>query len=351
MAQFLGFGNGSDGVASLSGTDAPIDSSCSGTAGASTLSATNASFAAGQLVLIHQTRGTGVGNWEVAQISSYVAGTITLTSPLVNTYTDSGASQAQVLVLKQYSQVSVSSTLTAKTWDQNVGGIVGFLCSGLTTISSTITANGAGFAGGQKPASSPGQQGEGTSGAGGTQSQAANGSGGGGGATSNGGGGGGGNGGNGTVGGGGASGGTGGGTGGAASLSTMVFGGGGGSGIDGFDGSGRNGGGIILIFSKSISISGAITSNGTAGDAGTGGGGGGGGGAGGSVLIKANDATLGTSLITATGGAGGSGGNSGGAGGDGRIAIEVCSRTGTTNPAATETVGGRSWCSSVAGII
>jgi len=49
MAQTqYGFGNGSDGALSISAdtTDAPIDSACTGTSGSTTLSATNASFAA-----------------------------------------------------------------------------------------------------------------------------------------------------------------------------------------------------------------------------------------------------------------------------------------------------------------
>src|SRR5438045_1091315 len=108
------FGNSSDGTLSVSGstTDAPIDSACTGTSGTTSLTATNASFAASQRVLIHQTRGTGVGNWELNTIASYVAGTITTVSPLANTY----ASGAQVLVVKQHSGVTISGTLTAKAW-------------------------------------------------------------------------------------------------------------------------------------------------------------------------------------------------------------------------------------------
>ena len=72
MAQFYNFGNGSDGAATLSGTDAPVDSSCSGTSATTSLSATNGSFAANQVILIHQTRGSGVGQWEINIIQSYV---------------------------------------------------------------------------------------------------------------------------------------------------------------------------------------------------------------------------------------------------------------------------------------
>ena len=114
MAQFLGLGNGSDGVATLSGTDAPIDSTCTGTAGTRTLTVgSGLSFAAGQMVKVHQTRGSGAGTWELGQVDSYSGTTLTLKFNLVNSYSDSGANQAQVYVVKQYSQVTISGTLTA----------------------------------------------------------------------------------------------------------------------------------------------------------------------------------------------------------------------------------------------
>ena len=48
------FGDGSDGALTISSdtTDAPIDSACTGTKGATTLSATNTSFASGQKFLL-----------------------------------------------------------------------------------------------------------------------------------------------------------------------------------------------------------------------------------------------------------------------------------------------------------
>ena len=155
MAQFLTserFGNGSDGALTISGntTESPTDSSCSGTSGTTSLSATNASFAANQIILIHQSRGTGAGAWELNVISSYVAGTITTTYALSNTYTDSGASQAQVRVLNQYSSATINSgiTYTTKAWDANVGGILAVLCNGTITVTGTISANAKGYLGG-----------------------------------------------------------------------------------------------------------------------------------------------------------------------------------------------------------
>lgn len=380
MAQYIGFGNGSDGAVTLSGTEAPIDSSCSGTSGATSLSATNASFSAGQIILIHQSRGTGAGQWEINQISSYVAGTITTSIPLSYTYTDSGASQAQVRVLKQYTDVTISGTFTGKAWNGDVGGIVAFLATGTVNISGTLnaagltTANntttggqGIGFRGGNANTSlnveaKQSYCGEGTTGDLALQTTA-NGNGGGGGfnpapSDTSYGGGGGGHSASGTAGSAQGSGGTvgaAGGTAGSSDLVTMVFGGGGGGSATNGNGGrtgGGGGGGIVIIMCNVITITGSITVNG--GGGGTGDWGAGGGGAGGSVYIKARTGTLGTNLITALGGAGGVATNNtgdGGAGANGIIRVELCSGTGTTNPSASEQKGGFSFCTVKHGIL
>lgn len=388
MSQNIGpiFGNGSDGelVISSNITEAPIDASCSGTAGSTSLSATNISFAQGQKVFIHQTRGTGVGQWEIKTIASYTAGTITLDSGLDYTYTDSGASQAQVRVLPQYSSVTIDSakTYTAKAWNGDVGGILAFLCSGTVTVVGSINATGGtgvtgvsadrpvggGYRGGTfKPATGDavggyGYAGEGTVGDQNPQT-GSNGTGGGGalaGNTNN----------SGATGAGGSHATVGtngtngnqatGGSGatlivGSADLTTMIFGGGGGGGaIDGGGGpsSGGNGGGIIAIFGKVITITGTVTANG--GGSSTANFENGGGGAGGSILIKGQTVNLGTNLITATGGSGigQADHDPGGNGGVGRIRVEACSLSGSTNnPSASTVEGGFNFCGSIASII
>ena len=334
------FGDGSDGALTISAdtTDAPIDSVCTGTSGASTLSATNASFAAGQIILIHQTQGTGAGTWQKNKITAYIAGTITLETALNTTYTTG----AQVLVMKQYTNVTIDSakTLTAKAWNGTVGGIISFLSNGTLTVTGTITATGKGFRLGLgDDGTRNGRQGEGETGNPQAESQSANGSGGGGGI-----------------------GGSGGGTGGtayqtiAALTSRFVFGGGGGGAnrnTAGVEASGGAGGGIFFLYANTLTITGSVTANGNAGTNGTGESGGGGGGGGGCILLKSGTATLGSTLINATGGSGGTGGTggdgggggagsavgssgsavNGGAGGTGRIHLDYAtSFTGTTNP-------------------
>lgn len=356
-----GFGNGQDGDLTISSntTEAPIDASCTGNLGELTLTATNASFQAGQLILIHQSRGATAGRWELNKISNYSTGTITLTDPLQHTYIDSSAYQAQVRVIPQYNNVTINSgiTYTVKAWDGNVGGIMAFAAKGVVQgVSSSVISlaggagasgtsgnpaggTGGGFRGGMADAvnndgSGQGIQGEGTLGAG-TNSGNANGNGGGaarGTADAPGAGGG-----NGTAGtgvsapGGSASGGS---AVGNAALTRMFFGGGAGGATDNVGnnvGGGGAGGGILLILTPSLDLTNlSISLNG-----GNGGGTkhGGGGGAGGSALFKVINATFGTNKITATGGTNSASSRPGGAGGVGRVHVDYSGAiTGSTNP-------------------
>lgn len=359
--QYLHFGSGADGPATLSGTDAPTDSSCSGTSGTTSLSATNPSFADGKVILIHQTRGTGAGSWELNIIESYSAGTITTEFDLVNTYTDSGASQAQVIQLPEYASVTVTGTFTAKAWDGDVGGIIAFLCSGDVDVSGTVTATGKGFRGGTGGANA-GEAGEGTAGAATTQT-AANGSGGGGGGKGpdaghieGGHGGGGGNGDTASSGSGKntATPGTGGSASGSADGSTLTFGGGGGAGGGSFSGAdhgtnGARGGGMIFIWAGgTITVTGTMEANGDSATGNANSAGCGAGGGGGSIYLESVQGIYGTNKVTATPGTGGTStgafNGAGAPGANGRIVLRACNITGTTNPGANESEGDHDYC-------
>lgn len=349
------FGDGDDGALTISSntTNAPTDSACTGTSGAYTLTATNAAFAAGDQILIHQTQGTGAGAWQKNQIQSYTAGTITLVYPLNRTYTTG----AQVLVLAEYTNVTVNAgiTWTAKAWNGTVGGILAFLASGTVTVNGTITAQGKGFRYGDRPAAGSGNSGKtgesyasstynvatrtanysGGGGGGGNQSGVDYGSSGGGGGYGTSG-----------YGGGLIYSGYGGATAGGVDLtSTLLFGGGGGSGGNSYTGSqggyGGRGGGIIWAGGVTVTIgaAGSIIASGNQGQVADLGHacGGGGGGAGGSVFIACQVGTLGTSKLITAGGLGGYNTNGfrldGGAGGYGRLHINyLTSYTGTTTP-------------------
>lgn len=354
MGRDLGQGNGSDGVIAL-GSYTQTWYSQSATSGQKDVSVTG-TFSAGDRVFLYQTRGTGVGIYEDATVDSYTTGTLTLLQPLDNTYTDSGASQAQIAVVKEASVVTGTHTITA--WNGNIGGVFRMACSG--TWSGTLSGDAKGFIGGTAVSNTSGKQGEGSASTGGTTSQSANGNGGGGGAVSgpdSGAGGGGGNASTGTVGAStGAKGGTGGTAVGSASLSSLFLGGAGGSGSSNANpsGAGGKGGAVVFISVGTFDSSSSISVDGSNG--GTAGGGsnasGGGGGAGGSCLVRAKTATLGTNKITATAGSGGSGEvHDGGAGSVGRIRVEACSITGTTTPTASESEGGHAWCGGSAFLI
>lgn len=333
------FGDGSDGslVISANTIEAPIDSAATGTAASSTLSATNASFASGQVILIHQTQGTNAGTWMRNTISGYTAGTITTVDPLNAGYTTG----AQVRVMKRHTTVTVNTgvTYTAKAWNGTVGGILAWVANSTTTITGSLNAKGLGFRGGNENEGFNifATQGEGTAGLG-TTIDAANGNGGGGGFSGNGSGAGAG-GGNGTAGNAGSSAGSGGGgfagaMSGTTDLTTMTFGGGGGGGAgqNGTDQyAGEDGGAIIFVTSMDLTVTGGINADGNSLVSVPGFTIGGGAGAGGSILLKAQTATLGTNLISAVGGTSLSGGGDGAAG---RVHLDYyTSYTGTTTPA------------------
>lgn len=332
------YGLGVDGSTTIS-SDINTRQSCSGSASSTTLTLASLAFANGDLVLIHQTRGTGAGQWEINRITSGGGTTsLTLQSALNYTYTDSGNSQAQVIKIPQYTTATITAT-TLTAWTENVEGIFVVAANTAINVTGALSGAGKGFNKGLKE-NSPSYNGEGTTGASTRAGDAANGNGGGGSndRTPNGGGSGGGNGTAGTAGGGNSNAGA---TAGAADLTTMVFGGGGGGGETTNNGDGGNGGAIIVLIGKTITITGSISVNGDVGSNANADGGGGGGGAGGSVLIMAQTATLGTNLITASGGSGGTGsggGSNGGSGGTGRIALHYSSSyTGSTSPSVNAT--------------
>lgn len=365
-----GFGSGKDGSTYSVPTNASVATVSSG---GTAITVSSSSFTTGDLVLIHQTRGIGVGSWELNKIASGGGTTsLTLKHALQNTYTDSGNSQAQIIELKEYKDLVLSGTTTVPAWGGNVGGIIAFLNKGTLSGSSgilslngstgaarntngnTATTSGGGFMGGAAERSdnseSHGASGEGTGGASGglnTHSFSYPGGNGGVRATFN-------NGNLARVGSGGGNGTAGGhsqdgmgiAVGNVALTNCNMGGGGGGSAIGGNVGgnvgAGGSGGGIAFIFTQFLDMSSlTIRTNGGNGGNGIYGGGEqssyGCGGAGGSVLLKCQEATLGTNKVTASAGAaGGSGAHNGGVG---RIHLDYSkSYTGTTSPTLNATL-------------
>lgn len=346
------FGSGSVGNTTISAdaTDSTANTTITGSAsGTSATAGSGTGFANGDLVIIHQTQGTGAGNYELNKISSIGAGTNwTMAKNLMNTY----ATGAQVYKLTEYLNYTINTTktITAQAWNGSKGGIFVVLAKNAITITGTINAAGQnasgttpgigiGFAGGdnEEPpgiGSQTAQQGESSTGTGGFTT-AANGSGGGGGhedAGSAAGGGGG----HATAGGGGfatgsATAGLGGASQGVAGLTTIFLGAAGGGAavqVGNVGGCGGAGAGIVILIAPSITITGSINTNG--GNGSTQNSFGGGGGAGGSVLLKGQRIVLGSGLVTASAG---TQGTSGGVGSVGRIHADYSQTiSGTTTP-------------------
>lgn len=375
------FGDGRDGNwTPSSGTQSYTAKSISGTAssGQKVVSLTSSGFTNGDLVLIHQTSGTGAnGSWEINRISSG-GGTSSLTMQenLYYTYTDNSADYvAQVIRIPQYGNVTINSgiTVTGPSYTQDIYGMLIFAARGLVTVTGTLSINGingsygnyqtgnpnpaGGMVGGYwgGPSDEANYDGVATSARGGSNLYRGNIYGGGSNAGASGGG------------GGQYSGapggcpGAGGGYGsagqtvsgvnftsqgglavGSADLTTIHLGGGGGGGCKEpgyYGGGGASGGGAIMIWAKQITVTGSITTNGgnatifPSGDNA-----GGGAGSGGAIMIVAGIATLGTTKLVANGGAVGNSQFPGGYGGSGRIALHYASSyTGSTTPTLTAT--------------
>ena len=153
MAQYLGLGSGKNGYLTVSGTqNINTYTSCTGSAlGLSLTVASSTGFVAGDLIMIHKSRGsttTAVGTWELNRVASVGgATTLNLAIPLVNAYQDSGADQSQCVLVPEYFSVTVptATTLAPTAWDGNVGGICVFACSGTTNVVGTINSVAKGF--------------------------------------------------------------------------------------------------------------------------------------------------------------------------------------------------------------
>lgn len=351
------FGDGtSDSTVSSDTTYSATNKSCSGASGQKNLVIASSAFTDGDILFIRQARGTGVGQWEFNKVASGGGTTTLVMSENLNyTYTDSGASQAQVTKIEMYKNVTLEAgkNWTAPAWDGNIGGDMIVVAKETPTIAGNIILTGKGFLGAAQTEGTydTGDQGEGSAADRGTQTSSANANGGGGGVgevgKDGGGGGGGGHGlvgsngeGNGTC----STGGTGGTIAGSADLVTLLFGGGGGGGgrAPRAGSLGGNGGGVLVIIGKTPVITGSIITGGNVGHAGDGTVGGGGGGAGGAILVICGTGVLGDNLITAPGGITGSnpdpvGAGDGGVGAVGRIAVHHSGTvTGTTNPTFTD---------------
>ncbi|RKH66871.1 cell envelope biogenesis protein OmpA [Corallococcus llansteffanensis] len=410
----FGLGNGHNGALTVNAPGTVINTYARLTANVTATTNTGVTvtdttgFAVGDLVMVYQSTGySGTaasgnqgpfdysaeagGRWQFARVTSLTGVRLNFGSPLTVLFTGGTSAaairtSAQAIRVPEYTTVTINAgaSIVAKAWSNDVdhtdslGGIVVFLAQGAVINNGAISANAAGFRGGeyfngdgdncsQDDQAYPGgaMKGEGmvparyklpeafpvpagTTGKGNILNA------GGGGICHNSGGGGGGNGGQGGVGGRTWTGDTAparavGGLGGAKMnfipTTRVLMGGGGGSGHgnDGVGGGGGNAGGIVFVRGGSLAGAGLVSADGVAGvnsqnDAA------GGGGSGGTVSLRFNGAlSCITGNVSAKGGNGGSSSaeehGTGGGGGGGNIFLQGATLSCTTTP-ATATSGG-----------
>ena len=313
------FGDGVSGSATVS-SDPNTRLAVTGTITETHVHGTTGSFSAGDLVMIHQSRGTGVGQWEINKIvSDNGDGTYTLTNALTYTY----VTYAQMIKIPRYTTATISAH-SPTAWNGSIGGIEIICANTSATVSGALSANALGYRGGVAGLDSGdfgttgGESGAGYPGTVATGAGLGVGS-------------------NGSAGGYGTDGGDwdanqGGHAHGSADLIEIDFGGGGTGSCanpEANAGAGGASGGVLILISKSITLSAGLTSNG--GDGVYGVDRGGAGGSGGAILLICNIASIGT-YITATGGEPALASNPA-HGGVGRIAIHHSGTiTGTSSP-------------------
>ncbi|MEC7986235.1 MAG: putative metal-binding motif-containing protein [Myxococcota bacterium] len=296
-------------------------------------------FVAGDEIMIIQQQGSTAGLYEMRYVESISGSTLILNDSVDNEYDASGA---QVVVVPNYATLDVPSgqRIVASEWDGQTGGIVAVRVSEAMTLSGSIDVSEQGYRGGIQvnntsqwngytgesiyPSTQLGNNNALAGGGGSSYCSCGEAAGAGGHATSGG-----------SVSGSSCSGqahGQAGGSYGEAELTTIFFGSGGGGGCRN-DSSceyppGRDGGGIVFLAAKDLTVTGGIYAKGesaSGGQSGTCDDTIGGAGAGGSIFILSETLSLGSSVLDANGGGSTYISQSSvttGTGGDGRIRVD-----------------------------
>ena len=109
----------------------------------------------GDLFLLHVTQdgspaaGAPAGTFELIQIASILDGKVGLKSPLKNTYSPTTGGKIQCLYVPQYDKLQVNGALSARPWNGSNGGIVAVIANEvIVAAGGRINASAAGFRGG-----------------------------------------------------------------------------------------------------------------------------------------------------------------------------------------------------------
>ncbi len=117
-------------------------------------------FAVGDRALIIQMKGATIdlsntaafgnitdlgdaGNYEFVEIAAINGNDVQFTNTLLNSYTVSGL--VQLITVPQYTDMTVTGTLTCQLWNGTVGGVLVFEASGTVTLNGDIDVKGKGF--------------------------------------------------------------------------------------------------------------------------------------------------------------------------------------------------------------
>lgn len=89
------------------------------------------------------------GKYEFATICSFLNDTVVFERELLNTY--DYTQSVQLIYVPQYTDVTIAGTLLAKAWDpvSGTGGVAAIEASGTITMNASVSADGAGYKGGQ----------------------------------------------------------------------------------------------------------------------------------------------------------------------------------------------------------
>jgi gliding motility-associated-like protein len=86
------------------------------------------------------------GNYEIIHITGITGNTIDYEFQLLNQYDLTG--KVQLITIPEYTNATVTGTLTGAPWDGTVGGVLIFIASGNVTMNGDIDNSGKGFRGG-----------------------------------------------------------------------------------------------------------------------------------------------------------------------------------------------------------
>ena len=153
------FGIANLGDATIS-ADPNTRTTITGTINTNSATLGSTAFNLGDLVLIHQTQGSGAGNWEINQIGGG-GGTTSVTFKVDLKYTY--GTGAQIIKVGMYNNLTVNSH-SVTGWNGSTGGVE-VLIAKKVTIPQTLTLSSLGFRGGNAITNaSDGVNGDGTAG-------------------------------------------------------------------------------------------------------------------------------------------------------------------------------------------